>query len=583
MKAREPAMKDMFAMVRNFFAAGRGKRFFVLALLLVGAGIAYSPLSAPGWFWSHDSYTHLQRLYATCYEMRQGDLYPRWLSQAAYGKGLPGLNFYSPAFYLIVGWVHLLGVPLETALKGLCFAVFFLGAWGMYAWIRRHSDIVGALIAAVLYLFTPYHFLDIYVRGAYPEFAALALLPWLFHALDLSFSPEKCLRGITLTAITSAGIALTHHLTTLMVVPFAVLYFGWHAASARTDYRRILIAAVGPALGAGLSAFYWLPMVTEMRYLVNFKNSHAIWDHFVYPSQFIFSDWGFGASVPGPGDAMSFRIGAVLLGVGALAFFMLPLIPRNERIFGIVTLSLALFGIFMTTSLSSALYDLFPPMQYFRHPWRFLGPGTMFLAAFAGLITRSRPLSRFSWTRWLLFIMISIACIVVSSDQRTVHSRSIDLDLAEAVSIENRAIGGTTYDADFMPKWAKYDPARRVYADIWVWPSADLARVSRFEMKGAAMKVSMAARRPIAITVPWFYFPGWQMTVNGISFPVDVDRNGFITFKVGAGTYDISLWFGSTWPRIAGWVIAGVACLILCGFTLPRVRRWVTPHVARDA
>jgi hypothetical protein len=260
---------------------------------------------------------------------------------------------------------------------------------------------------------------------------------------------------------------------------------------------------------------------------------------------------------------MSFRVGTVLLATAVLALCLLPAIPRRERTFGIVTLALGLFGIFMTTSFSSAVYDLFPPMHFFRHPWRFLGPATMFLAAFAGLITRSRPLDRLAWLRWPLFCAIFAACIVSSAGQRTVHSRSVDLDSEEAISIGNQAIGGPNYDADFVPKWATYDLDRRTNVDFWILPSADFATVSDFSVKGAEMKFDLTATRPLSIIVPWFYFPGWRMTLNGIASPLTVDQNGFITFAVARGAYNIVLWFGSTWPRIAGWVIAGVTCLII--------------------
>ncbi len=570
-------MKDLIAVVRNFYAANKREQSFVLAVLLVGTGIACSPLFSPGWFWVHDLHTHLHRIFATCHEMRLGDFYPRWLSQAAYGKGLPDLNFYSPAFYLVAGWFHLLVIPLEIVLKGLCFFLFFLGAWGMYNWMRRYCDVAGALIAAVLYLFTPYHFLDIYVRGAYPEFAALALLPWLFHALDLSFSPEKFARGITLTAITSAAIVLTHHLTALMVIPFAILYFGWNAISARTGRRQIFMAVLGPIFGAGLSAFYWLPMATEMDYLVTFQAMDTIRDHFVYPSQLFSLFWDFGASVAGKGDGMSFQIGAVLVGSGALACFTLPSVPRDERIFGIVSLALGMLGLLLTTSLSSGFYELVPPMHFFRHPWRFLALATMFLSAFSGLITQSRMLSKISWMRWLLFCAIFVACIVFSSDQRTVNRLPFDLDVAERESLEGKSIGGPDYDIDFLPKWVKYDPDVRILTKPWIWPSDNIATVTGVEEKGARMKFSLDAYRPVSIIIPWTYFPGWKMTVNGVSFPVDVDQSGFITFSLDAGVYNIRLWFGSTRPRIAGWAIAGVTFLIMCGFRLPQAQRRLFP------
>ena len=64
----------------------------VLLLLVILAAIASSPLRFEGWFHAHDSIAHLERLFAVSYNIRNGDLYPRWLSMACLGKGSPFTN-----------------------------------------------------------------------------------------------------------------------------------------------------------------------------------------------------------------------------------------------------------------------------------------------------------------------------------------------------------------------------------------------------------------------------------------------------------------------------------------------------------
>ena len=81
---------------------------------------------------------------------------------------------------------------------------------------------------------------------------------------------------------------------------------------------------------------------------------------------------------------MGFQIGYALLlflmiSLGCLIF------SKEMRRFGIATLCLGLFGLFMTSASSSAIYEIFSPLQYLQFPWRFLGPATLFLAAFSGI------------------------------------------------------------------------------------------------------------------------------------------------------------------------------------------------------
>ncbi|MDW7646495.1 MAG: 6-pyruvoyl-tetrahydropterin synthase-related protein [Desulfuromonadales bacterium] len=308
-----------------------------LAVLLVGTAIFLSPLASEGWFSSHDTPAHIHRIFATIYEMQQGHYFPRWLSLAAYGKGLPDLIFYSPAFYWLTGWINLLGIPLEWDLKIVCLTFSFIGGIGVYIWVGRYTDRIGSLISTTLYLFLPYRFLDLYVRGAIPEFAALSLLPWLFFSIDLSFSTKQRSQGLALAALSSASIVLFHHLSAIMVLPFATIYFLWHAATFRHEPKRILTATVGPLVGAGLSAFYWLPVLMEMKYLLFFgdhvkiKNPLQVWDHFITPFQWFDTGWGVGLSVIGPNDGMSFQIGVVLGLIVILTTVSLIFMLRSVR------------------------------------------------------------------------------------------------------------------------------------------------------------------------------------------------------------------------------------------------------------
>jgi len=554
------------------FPRFKGHVAFVLAFLLMGTAIASTPLYAEGWFISHDIAPHLLRIFATCHEVRLGDLYPRWLSLALYGKGLPDLNFYSPAFYLVVSWLHVLGIPLSLALKALCFSLSFLGALGTYFWVKKYTNAPGALISATLYLFIPYRLLDLYVRGALPEFAALSLLPWLFYAIDRSFSADKARLGIFLTALISAAIVVTHHLSAIIVMPFGLAYFGWHVVAARSDKRKLRVALLGPLAGAGLSAFYWLPVVTEMKHLAYFENPVSVWDHFVYPPQWFDSKWDFGLSVPGPEDGMSFQIGVVLISTVLLAIPTLFWMPRQARKFGLVFLGLGSLGLFLTAHYSSTLYELIYPLQLIQFPWRFLGPATLFLVAFSGLATTAPWLEKFSWFRWALLAVVFVASVNLSSGQRAVRlQEAIDLDALEKETIATRQVGGKGMAREFMPKWANFDPDIAIKSTLRVEPSQYLGAISHFQTKGATMTFSVAADQTLTLTVPWYYFPGWQATANGSQILVATGQDGFITFNLPPGVHKVKIWFGSTWPRTTGWIAALTTLfLLLMNLTMKR-------------
>lgn len=99
---------------------------------------------------THEGIAPLQRVIAISHEIRQGDLYPRWLSVPHYGSGSVFFIFYSPLFYLSASFLHVLGIPLVLSIKAICLIIFFSGGLGMFLWAREHSGSYGALIAATL-------------------------------------------------------------------------------------------------------------------------------------------------------------------------------------------------------------------------------------------------------------------------------------------------------------------------------------------------------------------------------------------------------------------------------------------------
>lgn len=544
----------------------KGGSVVKLVWLLFAAMVAYSPLLRDGWFYSHDVISHLDRLFATSYEIGFGHLYPRWLSAAAHGKGLPVLNYYSPAFYLVTGYLNVLGIPMVAVLKSLSFAVFLAGSWGMYLWTRKHCGEIGALLAATLFMFVPYHFVDLYVRGALPEFAAGAFLPYLFHGIDLAFARESRGKGFVLTALVSAAIVFTHNLTAFMILPFALVYFFWRAFAERASVREVLLVALAPLAGAGLSAPYWLPSLMEIGYLAKFEAATAgtynFAEHFVYPAQLFSSFWGFDLSIPGPHDGMSFQIGRLLLAfvAGSAASLFFP--AQKARSFGVLMLVLGIFGVFMTTKASAEIYIVEKPMEFVQFPWRFLGPATLFLAASTAVLADALPKGRFSrGIPPFLLLLALVLSIAFSADQRKVRARMpFDLDAKGKANIEQQNLGVMGVSDEFLPKWVPDEHPIGVKFP----PVISKLKVDNLRLQGSTIRFSVdGGEKGGSAVVTQFYFPGWQAEVDGQGVPVGHTPEGFVSLRLPKGKHTVFLRFGTTWPRVTGWLIAALTVLVL--------------------
>ena len=531
----------------------------ILPVLLILSFIASSPLSLHSWFNGFDSLIHLIRSNDVCYEISIGNYYPRWLSQACFGKGLPTLNFYSPAFYLLVGYLNAAGFPIITSIVIICFSSFFLGAWGMYLWTRKYCGETGALIAASIYVFAPFHLADIYLRSALPEFIALAMLPYLFHAIDLSLSSGQSFRGYIYCALTSSAIVLTHNLTALMIFPFALSYFIWCYSYSKASPGKVISACFGFSLGAGLSSFYWAPVILETRYLLNLNSMKN--GSFYFAKNFMSISEFFGSKEFGMHTYNSLY--AVLFICIVVSITALITYKGIQARFGHITIILGFISILMTFAISMPVYKLIPAFQYLQFPWRFLGPATLFLSAFCGLIPHSKLLVDNKRIAVAACCTIMILCVYFSGDLRKVKGPSPNYPSNPvAFSLKSYPIFTSTADSDFMPIDSRL--SRGDFIEFpWLYNNKMQVPLTDCRKTGSHLSCRVAVSQVTDLVAPWLYFPGWKATTDKVLTPVYPSKDGLVTLTIPQGEHDIELWFGTTWPRIAGWVTAAISLAIM--------------------
>ena len=537
-------------------------RWLNIAILMVLAFIAILPLLGIGWFPSHESLNPVSRVFALAYEIKQGDWYPRWLSLANARQGSPMFNYYSPAAYLIPAYLSAMGLPILVAMKLMVWLVFLTGGIGMYLWIKPHTTRSAAMVAAIVYMYAPYHFVDLYVRGAMAEFTALALLPLLFLGIDHSLSGDGR-RGFLIVALSSTALVLTHNLSALMIAPFAVLYGCALAFRRKSSTSIISRSLLGPTLGLLLSAFYWLPMILEQDYIQSLGTMMTSGDfyygkHFIQPQQWLATTWSYGDSLPGPLGQMSLQIGITLLLCALIATLAWRRIPKHAQRFGVLCAILAALGLLMTTALATFIYESIPSFKYVQFPWRFMGQTGLFLSAYCGLIVY---LGQSNHQRAAIVGIVVLATLFFSIDQRDV-AKGINLpdDYITKVLITERRMGDPGGIGEYNPIWSN-NTRLSWFGPVSTDPNTPL-RVSHFETSGSTMTFTVANPKPLQLTLPWYYFPGWRVEIDGVATKISPSKEGFINFDLPRGDHQIRAYYGTTGPRQAAWFMT---LLGLCG------------------
>ena len=318
----------------------------LLALLIwLPLGLAGVPFDTP------DGFLHLGWTVSWVQQLQQGWLWPTWSDLPWAGAGSSALLIYPPLFRWLVGVPLLLGLPPDHALATGLLLLLLLHNCGVAAlathWLPKSRWRWALLIAASL---NPYLLVNIYVRGAWPEALAQALLWWL--ALGFLGLQQRRPWGWPLAGLALAGIALSNWNAALLTG------VAWGLAGLLLKRKAWLWSG---ALGAGLAMPFWLPALQAL------PSVRPPIPPGLLPGEF-FADIDLG-----------YRSFAALLWIQAVAIALL-LLWRWIGWRGTSPLArwgalLAVLSVVMSLSISAPIYQWLPPLQRIQFPWRWLSLG----------------------------------------------------------------------------------------------------------------------------------------------------------------------------------------------------------------
>jgi len=275
-------------------AAPRFDLTWIVVLLLAVPAIA--PLTYPGFFQTHGGFLPAMN---AAHPAKA----PDW------GRAADPVRGEGKLPYLLVWPFFQLSGSGVTAVKWGYGLAFLLAAAGAYLWTRRWLGAKGGLLAAVVYTYLPWHLSAVYVRGAYAEAWLWALWPLVLWAMDgLAGRRRRALAGVGLLALgaafwTQAGLAAVCAIAILLALALHL-----------TSVRRIPLLGWIAVLVLVVALIYLGARSPQPR--VNLA------DHFVYPFQLLSAAWGFGVSVPGWADGLSFQLGLAAVGLSVMAVIL---------------------------------------------------------------------------------------------------------------------------------------------------------------------------------------------------------------------------------------------------------------------
>lgn len=170
----------------RYFKNNKGLLFVLFISLL-----PLISLLTPGLPVAHDTLEHVTRIASFYKSLTEGTIVPRWAGNLNWGYGHPILMFLYPIPSYAASFFHVLGLNYTDSLKALFATSYILSGIFFYIWIRNFLNEKAAIAGSVLYLFAPYRFVDLYVRGAIGEHVAFVFIPLVLLSI-LIYNNSSC-------------------------------------------------------------------------------------------------------------------------------------------------------------------------------------------------------------------------------------------------------------------------------------------------------------------------------------------------------------------------------------------------------
>ena len=565
--------------------------------MLALSAFAWGALLAPGYFQkAHDAPHSVFYLLEFDKAFRDGSFYPRWGIDFAIGYGYPLFSYYSPLAYYVAEVFHLLGAGLTDAVKLTYLLATVLSGFTMYGFVRRLYGRGAGLLAAVVYLFIPYHLLDLYVRCSFAEYSVFVFLPLVFWAFwELMEAPS--LRRVGLAALAYAGLILTHNATFMMVTPLLAVYClyplvrrrrgdGDEEPSARVSWLYRAAGGLAAALLAfALSAVLLLPAVLERGYIAQEQWTQGSFDylkHFTYPGQLLSPFWGYGYAGEALQDDMSLQLGLIAVALMLMSLVWRPRWKQGQWIFFFVATWVL---VLLMLPVSEPLWRALPLVNLVQFPWRLLILTVLTLSVIAGALVAGLvkdKLPAASWRMEFNPVIVVLCLLAVLAGQSYALPQYTPPDPRSET--EKAIMDFETFyppDRVGMTAWVQEQPQDsplvQEYLDDKPLTRAHIlvghGEVRTLRSGGASIEAEVNSPSGATVQFYVYYFPAWQVLMDGQVMPARSEGpHALLTLDVPPGEHHLLLRYTDTPWGWWGKVISVLALLVTVALRV--VRRW---------
>jgi len=482
----------------------------------------------------------------------QGNFPVGWLDGFA-NYGLPlgtisqQLTTYLTAFITIIFHNPAIGFNIITFLGVLLSSLF------LYIFLRIYFLPLYSFAGVFLFNFTPYRILNIYIRGALPEFFATVFFPLLLISIYL-FIKKKNIYGLFLFIISVFLLTLTHPFMLIVVAFLLIPYFLFLLLDEKPNAKDLakkiilydIILTASAIVGVLMASYYVFPLLFEIKYFYYGTSiNHLTPNNFLGIKNFIFYNYPYFTKLDIFDRGFWVNVGIIesMLIIVGVVYFIFRLIKNKLKELSVFdfTIISGILLIFMMTAYSNFLYMHISFLSNIQFPWRML-------AAFIFIppIILTYFLSKLQ-KKSLIVLFVLIICILsfpqLYGKNYTNYPESFYTFTARNLDAVVMNTIWTGRSEDYPVKLQKWDIIE------------GKGNVLSSNVSNAIRTYQVSSQTQIRMVDYTFYFPGWKVYIDGNPVTIEFQNpnyRGVITYLVPAGQHTVVVKYTDTKIRLLG-------------------------------
>lgn len=482
--------------------------------------------------------------------LTEGQFPVRFTKRLNNNYGYPVLNFLYPGPFYLAEIPKLIGFSFTNSIKTL-FVLSTIGSSFLMFWaLSTKFNNIASFTGSMVYLFTPYRFFDLYVRGSLGENVAFMAAPLVLGSIFMIAKGSNIFFPIL--ALSIAFLIISHNVLAILFLIVSVITCVLLLSS-----KLLLKTLSCIMLGFLISAFFSVPALYDLQFV---KLSEI---KIADPVDYLIPFWN--NITQSNENNFSPQLGLVAIIIFLTSILLLKIKKKGDSfiVFLVVTF---LISTFLITTSSKLVWTLVPGIDLVQFPWRLLSITTLISALLAA-----------SAVDKIKIYWVGVAIVVASVGSTIIYIRPAEFtNLPDSYYSTNEDT--TTVKDEYMPLWVQEKPRQRA--------STNLAENSSIEiiseqLHGLTYKSKIHSNTDTKLTYNTIYFPGFKAKVDSKQKEINyTNREGLISVGLPKGTHEVIIYFGKTTVHLVAELVS-LLSLVFTSFLLIKI--WKSKNFSNKA